>query len=74
MANPFQLVTSVVVLPVTFCKEVMVELKNVTWPTRQETLRSTLLVIGVSIGVGIYIAGLDLGFTKLFELLLTLKK
>jgi preprotein translocase subunit SecE len=49
-----------------FFKEVRIELKKVTWPTRQETIRYTLLVIGVSAGVALFLGGLD----YLFQFLL----
>ncbi len=36
------------------------ELKKVAWPTRQTVVNLTLIVIGVSVAVGAYIAVLDL--------------
>ena len=48
------------VAPVTFVKEVQQELKKVTWPTRAETIKLTIVVIGVSLGVGVFIGGLDI--------------
>lgn len=36
------------------------ELKKVAWPTRQTVINLTLIVIGVSVAVGAYIAVLDL--------------
>lgn len=56
--------------PVTFLKEVQGELKKVTWPTRQEAIRLTLIVIGVSIAVGVFIGGLDYIFVKVMEVIL----
>ena len=41
--------------PVGFLKEVKVELTKVTWPTRQEVMRLTVIVVAVSVAVGIYI-------------------
>lgn len=58
------------VKPITFLKEVRSELKRVTWPTRNEAIRLTSVVIAVSIVVGIYIGALDYLFTKIMELLL----
>ncbi len=72
--NPLSAIGSLVFYPIRFLREVGQELKNVTWPTRQETFRSTAIVIVISIGVGLYIAALDFGFTKGFEALLSLKK
>ena len=50
-----------------FFKEVRLELKKVTWPTRQETIRYTLLVIGVSAGVALFLGGLDYLFSFLLS-------
>ena len=36
------------------------ELKKVAWPTRQTVINLTLIVIGVSVAVGAYIAVLDM--------------
>jgi preprotein translocase subunit SecE len=43
-----------------FLKEVQTELKKTTWPTRQEALKLTYVVIAVIVVLGIYMAGLDL--------------
>jgi len=48
-----------------FLKEVQAELKKVVWPTREQTLRLTALVIGVSLAVGLYVGILDYVLTKL---------
>ena len=45
--------------PVQFFKEVVSELKKVTWPTRDETMKLTAVVIALSVIVGIFIGGLD---------------
>jgi preprotein translocase subunit SecE len=45
-----------------FLKEVRLEMKKVNWPTRQETLRYTLIVIGVSLGVAFFLGALDFIF------------
>ena len=42
-----------------YLTEAWSELKKVAWPTRQTVVNLTLIVIGVSIAVGIYIAVLD---------------
>lgn len=52
-----------------FIKEVKTELKQVTWPTKQEVLRMTTAVIAISLVAGIYLGLLDFGFTKLIELI-----
>ena len=53
-----------------FLKEAYAELKRVNWPTRQQTLRLTLIVLGTSLVVGAYIGLLDSTLTKLMEKLL----
>jgi len=52
---------------ITFLKEVRLEMKKVNWPTRQETSRYTLIVIGVSIAVAIFLGGIDFIFTTLLN-------
>jgi preprotein translocase SecE subunit len=42
-----------------YLAEAWSELKKVAWPTRQTVVNLTLIVLGVSIAVGIYIAVLD---------------
>lgn len=56
--------------PVVFLKEVRDELKKVVWPTRDEIIRLTGVVIIVSLGVGIFLGGTDFVLTKLVELII----
>ncbi len=51
----------------TFLKEVRLEIKKVNWPTRQETFRYTLIVLGVSAAVAVFLGGLDFIFTTILE-------
>ncbi len=53
------------VKPFNFLIETRDELQKVTWPTRTEVTRLTIVVILFSIIVGVYIGGIDLIFTKL---------
>lgn len=53
--------------PVAFLKETREELKKVTWPTQQEVIRLTAIVIIVSLLVGLFIGALDFIFTKGME-------
>ena len=48
---------------VTFFKEARVEIKKVIWPTRPETIRHTMAVILISLGVAGFLGALDLLFT-----------
>ena len=52
---------------VIFFQEVKMEIKKVNWPTKKETIRYTLIVIGISIAVAIYLGGLDFIFTTILN-------
>jgi len=47
------------------------EMKKVTWPTKQQTINYSLLVILLSIGMAVFFAVLDYGFSLGIEKLLT---
>jgi len=55
---------------VSFLKEVRVELKKVNWPTRNETIKLTLIVIIVTAGVAAFLGGLDFVFNQLIQTLI----
>lgn len=50
-----------------FLREVKIELKKVTWPSRRDVIRYTLIVIGVSLAVAVFLGGLDLLFSFLIN-------
>ena len=52
-----------------FFAEVVAELRKAHWPTRQEALRLSILVLIVCAIVGGILGALDLAFTRLFLLL-----
>ena len=52
---------------ITFLKEVRLEIKKVNWPTRQETIRYTLIVIGISVAVAMFLGAFDFIFTTLIN-------
>jgi preprotein translocase subunit SecE len=56
-------------LPATFLQEVLGELKKVTWPTREETIKLTATVIILSLAVGAFIGGLDILFVNITTLI-----
>lgn len=43
-----------------FLKQVRDELKRVTWPSRREVRATTVVVLVMTLGMGIYLWGLDL--------------
>ena len=52
---------------VSFLKDVQLEVRKVNWPTRKETLKYTLIVIGVSAVVAAFLGGLDFIFSTLLN-------
>lgn len=54
--------------PVQFLKEVRAELKKVIWPSKQEVIKMTAIVVGVSVAIGLFIGALDFIFTKLMQI------
>lgn len=45
--------------PFTLLAQVKQELQLTTWPTREETIKLTAVVVLVSVAVGVYLGGLD---------------
>lgn len=52
-----------------FTRDIVEELKKVTWPTRKVTTRLTLVVVGMSLIIGLYIGIIDVLLTKGLEIL-----
>lgn len=53
-----------------FFREVRVELKKVTWPSRKETIASTSVVLITVILVGFFLGIVDLGLSRLIKIFL----
>jgi len=53
-----------------FFREVRVELKKVTWPSRKETIASTSVVLITVILVAFFLGIVDLGLSRLIKVLL----
>jgi preprotein translocase subunit SecE len=53
-----------------YFRQVRSELSKVTWPTREQALNLTGVVIAVTIGMSLFLGVLDLLFSQLVELLL----
>lgn len=49
-------------------RDIMAELRKVTWPTREETRNLTIVVIGISATVGLLLAALDYILSSLYNL------
>ena len=50
-----------------YIKESRDELKKVVWPSRKETIKYTLLVIGISIATAAFLGALDFGLNIILE-------
>ena len=53
-----------------FVGEAISELRRVTWPTREEATRLTIMVLVVSAAVGVFLGIIDLVFSRLFGVIL----
>ncbi len=54
---------------VRFLIEARNELKKVVWPSKEEILKLTMVVVLVSVAVGIFLAGIDFIFSWLMRLI-----
>ncbi len=50
-----------------FFANIIAELRKVTWPTRQEAIRLTIMVLAVCAVAGVFLALADYGFTELVK-------
>ncbi len=53
-----------------FIKESYIELRKVTWPSKQEVINYTVTVIFISIAVAVFLGALDMGFSSVIERIL----
>jgi preprotein translocase subunit SecE len=53
-----------------FVREVMAEFRKVTWPSRQELINSTVVVITVTVVVALFLGGVDIVLAKIVEAVL----
>ena len=49
---------------INFLKDVRVELSKVNWPTRNQTIQYTLIVIGVSLFLALFLGAIDFGLEQ----------
>tara|TARA_R110001583_G_scaffold78018_1_gene211920 strand:+ start:233 stop:613 length:381 start_codon:yes stop_codon:yes gene_type:complete len=54
-----------------FAKDARLEVRKVVWPTRQETVQTTLIILAVSTVVGLVLWGLDGIFVRLVSFITT---
>jgi len=58
-----------VVVRATMFDGLVSELKKVTWPSRQETIRLTVIVLLISLIIGAYVGIIDILLAKVLEIL-----
>ena len=56
-----------------YFKTARFELKKVTWPSKKDTMRYSLIVVGMSLGVAVFFGILDFVFNIGLEKMLVLK-
>jgi len=54
-----------------YLRETRIELKKVTWPTREEAIHLTYIVLGVTLAFAIFLGFLDWVFSQIFQFFLT---
>ena len=52
---------------INYFKETRIELKHVNWPTKKVAMRLTMLVIGISFAVALYLGFFDMLFAYLLN-------
>jgi preprotein translocase subunit SecE len=53
-----------------FVQEVLLEFRRVTWPSRQELINSTVVVLALTVIVAFFLGGVDIGLSKIVQRIL----
>ena len=53
-----------------FFKDVIAEFKRVQWPTRDATIKSTSVVVAVSLVIALYLGIADLGLSDIMQMVI----
>lgn len=56
-----------------FMTDLVNELNKISWPTKKETIKLTVVVLTISLIVGAYLGIIDILLTKMLEYLTTVK-
>ncbi len=56
---------------VRYLKETRAELRKVSWPTREEATNLTLIVLGVTVAMAIFLGSVDFVFASLIKLIVS---
>ncbi len=55
----------------TYIKDSLAELKKVVWPTKNQLINYTIVVIGMAIGIAVFFSVLDYIFNIMLEFLIS---
>jgi preprotein translocase subunit SecE len=55
---------------VTFYRETMAELRKVVWPTREQAINLTIIVVIVVVAMSIFLGGIDVILSQILRFLL----
>ncbi|MBI3629080.1 MAG: preprotein translocase subunit SecE [Candidatus Rokubacteria bacterium] len=53
-----------------FSREVLAEFRRVTWPSRQEIVNSTAVVLVVTLVIAFFLGAVDIGLARVVEKIL----
>jgi preprotein translocase subunit SecE len=62
--------TNFIQTAIQFLREVKIELKKVTWPTRKQTIGSTAVVIVLVLIISLFLGVVDIGLSNLIRVVL----
>jgi len=54
-----------------YFKESQEELKKVSWPSRDQVINHTIVVISLSVAIALFLGSLDFGFGKIITFILS---
>ena len=57
-----------------YLRETQMEIKRVTWPSRQDATKLTGIVIAVTLGMTIFLGLVDLALAKAMDLIISLTR
>ena len=69
-AVPAKTKTNILNSTIQFLREVKIELKKVTWPSRKQTIGSTVVVIALIIIISLFLGSVDIGLSSLIRVVL----
>ena len=55
-----------------YLKQTKTEVKKINWPTREQTIRYSLIVIAISLTVAFFLGGLDFVFSSILKAVIAL--